>query len=175
MDAIEEVRPSRNYNPDDNYNDKLKPVEFVEPPKKEFKIVDNANYMLKSDVVYLYPFAELAVGQGFFIPLEPDTTLEKLSAAAHRQADQFRRENSEVERNDEGDEVLENFTINARVRNRDGTLKLDPDGNAKLAVSSGLRPKLIGPIFAVKTVRKDDEIAEDTKAEADGVLVIRLD
>lgn len=172
MEALE--RPKADYNPDDNYRDKLEPVGFVEAPKKEFKIVDNANYVLKSDVVYLYPFAELAVGQGVFIPVELNNTLEKLTAAIHRQVNQFRRENSQIEKNDNGDEVLENVTINAKVRHRDGTIKLDPDGNEKLVATSGLRPKLIGPSFAVKSVRADDKIGENTKAEADGVLVIRL-
>lgn len=149
--------------------------EAVEEPKpKEFKLIDNPNYMLASDVIYTYPYNELAIGQGMFIPLEEGDTLEKLSVAIHRQVSQFRKENSQAEVNDDGDEILENVTINAKARNTDGTVKL-VDGNPKLIASHIVRPKLIGPNFAVKSVKADDEIGETIKAEIDGVLVIRLD
>lgn len=149
---------------------KDKPV--VDAPKKEFKIIDNAKYEL-SNSVFLYPFADLADGQGFFIPLEPNNTMDKLVWATHKQVQQFRVQNSEIEKNDEGDDILENFTVNVKVRNPDGSIQMDGD-NPKLTVSSGLRPKLIGPNFAVRVIRKDDEIGENIKADGDGVLVIRL-
>lgn len=181
METMERTKPlikDADFKPDtqDHVDFGSETDEAVAPvPPKEFKIVDDANYLLKSDVIYAYPFNELAVGQGLFIPVEPNNTLEKLAVAIHRQVDQFRHENSQIERNEDGDEVFENVTIRGKVRHRDGTVKLDPDGNPKLTANSTIRPKLIGPSFAVKAVRKDDEISKDAKSEADGVLVIRLD
>ena len=144
-----------------------------EAARDKFKIIDDARYELVEDS-FLYPFSKLEVGQGFFIPLEDDNTIDKLYTATNKQANQFRLQNSEVEKNDEGDEILENFTVRARLRNPDGSFVLDGQGEPKLSVSSGLRQKLIGPSFAVRAIVKDDEIAENTKAESNGVLVIRL-
>jgi hypothetical protein len=145
---------------------------LADAPKKEFKVIDNAKYEL-STVEFLYPFADLADGQGFFIPLEANNTMDKLVLATHKQVTQFRTQNSEVEKNDEGDDILESFTVNVKVRNPDGSIVMDGD-SPKLTVSSGLRPKLIGPNFAVRVIHKDDEIGKNIKAEGDGVLVIRL-
>jgi hypothetical protein len=158
------------YDPDAS----LEASEAHEEEKKEFDIIDNAHYQLSKNNTN-YPFDKLEIGQGFFVPLENDSTMDKLMTATNKQANIYRTENSEVEKNDEGDDVLENFTVNARKRKPDGSFELDGDGQPKLTVSSGLRPKLIGPMFMVKAVHKDDEISENNKSEVDGVLVIRLD
>ncbi len=145
----------------------------IEEAQNKFDIIDDARYEVAEDN-FLYPFSKLEVGQGFFVPLEAPNTIDKLLVAVHKQVSLFRIQNSEVEKNDEGDEVLENFTVNAKLRNADGSYKLDGDGKPKLSVSSGLRPKLIGPMFVVRAVAKEDQLSENDKAEADGVLVIRL-
>jgi hypothetical protein len=149
-------------------------IERRKEQQAKFKIIDNARYELVEDT-FLYPFAALAVGQGFHIPLEAGNTMDKLTYATHRQVNDFCFRNSEVELNEDGDEVLENITIRARVRNRDGSFVLDGNGLPKLTASSVSRPRLIGPRFTVVSVYRDNEIAENVKAEADGVLVIRLD
>jgi hypothetical protein len=150
------------------------PVEIVDPPKKEFTIVDHANYQLvKNDTIY--PFDKVEIGQGFFVPLETGNTMDQLVVSTSKAANDYRLQNSEVERNNEGDEVWEDVTVKARKRKPDGTFELDGDGVPKLTVSSGLRPRLIGPMFMVKPVHKDDELSENNKSEADGVIIIRLD
>lgn len=145
-------------------------------PKKEFKIIDNAQYDYTVKDEYLYPFDKLTIGQAFFIPLEPNYTIDKLVFDANKQAYRFRIQNSSIEKNEDGDEILENITIRSRLRNLDGSFKLDGDGNPKLSATAVSRPRLIGPKFIVKSVIGGDAIGEnDAKAEADGVLVIRVD
>jgi hypothetical protein len=144
----------------------------------------------------------LEVGQGFFIPLEAPNTMDTLVFSIHRQIMQYKLANSEVELNEDGDEVLENVTIRSRLRNTDGSFKLGPDGLPKISVASVLRNKLIGPSFMARAVLKGDRIVEGTQEEidaenkaiakakaenkevpinestqavADGVLVIRVD
>jgi hypothetical protein len=153
----------------------------AKPVKKEFKIIDNAYHASakpEDDTTkdsYLYPFADLNVGQGLFIPLESNNTIDKLMTAIHRQVDLFRNQYSEIERNEEGDQIYENVTIRARKRKPDGSFELDGEGVPKLTASSVLRPKLIGPMFRIRAIKKDDEFAKGTKSDSDGVLVIRLD
>lgn len=150
------------------------PVEVVEPPKKEFKTIDKAHYQLaKNDSIY--PFDKTEIGQGFFVPLEDNTTMDQLVLATNNAATLYRSQNSEVEKNSDGDEVWEDVTVKGKKRKPDGTYELDGDGVPKLTVSSGLRPRLIGPMFMVKPVYKDDELSENNKSEADGVIIIRLD
>lgn len=145
-----------------------------EEARAKYKIIDKADYRL-TKTEFLYPFEGLAVGQGFFVPLEHPNTMDILSYNIHRQVSQFKLQNSQAELNEDGDDVLENVTIRSRIRNKDGSFALDGSGNPKLSASSVSRPKLIGPSFIVKHVLKDDLVAENTKSEADGVLVIRVD
>lgn len=147
--------------------------------KKEFKLIDNANYKLNhhipvaSHVQFNYPFEDLVLGQGVFIPVEEGNTTDKLVRAVHKQIDTYRKQASEVERDENGDDVMEDVAINTKKRNEDGTIQLD-DGMPRLSIKSGFRPKLIGPTFAVKAVVKGDQLAENNEAEGDGVLVIRM-
>jgi len=145
-----------------------------EEARKKFKIIDNAKYELASDY-FEYPFEELEVGQGFFVPLESNVTMDKLVHSTNKQANMFSVQNSNIERNEEGDEILENLTVRARLRNPDGSFQVDSGGQPKLTSTALTRPKLIGPRFMVRAVNKDDEVSENNKAEADGVLVIRVD
>lgn len=138
-----------------------------------FKIIDNAKVQLanQSDVEFKYPFADLIVGQGLFVAVE--TTTDALMSKLFKQVDQFRKQNSEVERDENGDDVMEDVAINVKKRNEDGTVQLDGD-KPRLDIKSGFRPRLIGPMFAVKAVVKGDKISENNTADGDGALVIRL-
>jgi hypothetical protein len=172
MDTLEKEKPATKsaFDP----IEPAKPDVVETPPKKEFKKFDKVDYRLVK-TEFLYPFEELEVGQAFFVPLEAPNTMDTLVFGVHRQVMQYKLVNSEIELNEDGDEVLENVTIRSRLRNTDGSFKLGPDGLPKISASSISRHKLIGPSFMVKPVLKDDQIAEETKAEADGVLVIRVD
>lgn len=165
--------------------EKNKPVSWTEPvkepepvidtpPKKEYQIVDDARYeLIKNE--FAYPFDKLQIGQGFFVSIEDDNTVAKLVVAMSKQVNQYCVQNSQVEKNEEGDDILETLTINTRLRNPDGSFKLDGEGVPKVSIATVLRPRLIGPKFMVRAVYKDAEIADDVKSEKDGVLVIRLD
>lgn len=146
----------------------------------EHRIIDKASLRLNSttvpDQAWLdlnYPFEEMDVGQGMFIPVEQNSTTDALMSKIYKQVDQYRKQNSEVEHDEEGDDVMEDVAINKKLRNEDGTVKLDGD-KPRLGIKSGFRPKLIGPNFAVKAVVKGDKLSENDEADADGVLVIRL-
>lgn len=143
----------------------------------EHRIINNAsltlNSYLPSHVKLNYPFEALELNQGMFIPVEENSTIDALMAKVFKQVDQYRKQNSEVERDEDGDDVMEDVCINKKQRNDDGTVKLDGD-TPRMTVKSGFRPKLIGPNFAVKAVVKGDKIGDDDEADADGALVIRL-
>lgn len=141
------------------------------------KIIDNANFKLGVDtsghVDFNYPFSSLVVSQGMFIPVEENSTTDKLMLKLYKQVDQYRKQASEVERDEDGDDVMEDVAINKKKRNDDGTVQLDGD-TPRLGIKSGFRPKLIGPTFAVKAVVKGDELAKNNKADSDGALIIRM-
>lgn len=145
----------------------------------EHRIIDKVNMGSFSSVpkemqqIIGYPLQDLEFGQGMFIPVEKGSTTDKLMSKLHKQVDQFRKQNSEVERDEDGDDVMEDVAINKKQRNDDGTVKLDGDV-PRLGIKSGFRPKLIGPNFVVKAVVKGDKLSENEEAEADGALVIRL-
>lgn len=145
----------------------------------EHRIIDKVNMQLYGSVPVAsyqkinYPFEDMEFGQGMFIPVEKHSTIDKLMAKIHKQVDQYRKQNSEVERDEDGDDVMEDVAINKKQRNEDGTVKLDGDV-PRLGIKSGFRPKLIGPNFAVKSVVKGDKLSDGEEAEADGALVIRL-
>lgn len=124
-----------------------------------------------------YPFEKMKFGQGMFIPVEKGSTTDKLMSKLYKQVDQFRKQYSEVERDEDGDDVMEDVAINKKQRNDDGTVKLDGD-TPRLGIKSGFRPKLLGPSFVVRVVVrvvvKGDKLSENNEAEADGALVIRL-
>lgn len=147
----------------------------------EYDIIDGASLKLNSSTVpeqswvdLKYPFNELEYGQGMFIPVPKGGTTDKLMSDLHKQVDQYRKQNSEVEKDEDGDDVMEDVAINKKMRNEDGTVMLDGD-KPRLGIKSGFRPKLIGPNFAVKAVVKGDIINDDEQeASSDGALVIRL-
>lgn len=145
----------------------------------EHRIIDNANFKLNhylpeiGHVEFNYPFEDLKLNQGMFISAEENSTTDALMAKLHKQVAQYRKQNSEIERDEDGDDIMEDVAINKKKRNEDGTVQLDGD-IPRLGIKSGFRPKLIGPNFVVKAVVKGDEIGGNDKAEHDGALVIRL-
>lgn len=147
--------------------------------KPEYRVVDKASFRLNSTTVPErmwqegdYPFNELEIGQGMFCPVEKGGSTDRLMAKLHKQVNEYRKQNSEVEKDENGDDVMEDVAINVKQRNEDGTVMLDGD-MPRLGIKSGFRPKLIGPNFAVKAVVKGDKIGENNEADADGALVIR--
>lgn len=145
----------------------------------EHRIIDKANFKLNhylpelGHIEFNYPFEDLVVGQGMFVPVEENNTTDALMAKLHKQVDQYRKQNSEVERDEDGDDVMEDVAINKKKRNDDGTVQLDGD-KPRLGIKSGFRPKLVGPTFVVKAVVKGDQLAENNEADHDGALVIRM-
>lgn len=152
----------------------------------EHRMIDEVNFdMFKTSVPTAtqmddlnYPFEDLDIGMGMFVPVEEGNTTDKLMAKLYKQVNQFKKQYSEQEVDENGDTVMEDVAINVKQRNDDGTVKLDGDV-PRLGIKSGFRPKLIGPNFAVKAVVKGDKIGwtsddDYDEAEADGALVIRL-
>lgn len=145
----------------------------------EYRIIDNANFKLNhylpeiGHVEFNYPFEDLELNQGMFIPVEQNSTTDALMSKLHKQVNQYCKQNSEIERDEDGDDIMEDVAINKKKRNEDGTVQLDGD-IPRMGIKSGFRPKLIGPNFIVKAVVKGDEIGDNDKAEHDGALVIRL-
>lgn len=148
-----------------------------EQPKKDVPeptIIENVSLGLIDDPSKPkadYKFADLTVGQGMFIPVE--TTTDALMSKVYKQVDQYRKQNSEVERDENGDDIMVDEAINQKKRNEDGTVQLD-NGVPRLGIKSGFVPKLIGPKFAIKAVVKGDKLSESAEAEGDGALVIRM-
>lgn len=151
----------------------------TEDDEPEFRIIENANFKIQHFLPenghqeFKYPFEDLEPGQGMFIPVPKGKTTDALMNEMHRSVNQYRKQNSEVERDENGDDVMEDVAINVKKRNEDGTVQLD-GGVPRLDIKSGFRPKLIGPGFTVKAVVKGDEIGEGEEADTDGVLVVRL-
>lgn len=148
----------------------------------EHRMIANANFKLNhylpeiGHVDFSYPFQDLEINQGMFIPVEKNGTTDALMSKLHKQVYQYRKQNSEIERDENGDDIMEDVAINVKKRNEDGTVQLDGD-KPRLDIKAGFRPKLVGPNFVVKAVVKGDSITMDKdgeKADSDGALVIRL-
>jgi len=143
----------------------------------KLKMISNPNVQLNhylpeaGHVEFEYPFEDLGIGDGFFI--EAETTTDALMSKLYKQVDQYRKQNSEIERDENGDDIMQDIAINQKKRNEDGTIQLD-GGVPRLGIKSGFVPKLIGPNFVVKAVVKGDKIGTNGEAGADGALVIRM-
>lgn len=144
----------------------------------DYRIVDKAFIHItadekKADVEFKYPFNELELEQGLFIPVPEGGTTDQLMSEMYKMVANYRKQFSDVERDENGDDVMVDQAINVKKRNEDGTVQLD-GGVPRLGIKSGFVPKLIGPNFIIKAIVKDDEIADGDKAEHDGVLVVRM-
>lgn len=145
----------------------------------EYILVSNPNLLLnvyhKRIVEPRYPFMDLKVDQGVFIPVEKNGTSVKLLDDVHKSITTIRGRFGLVEYDEFGDEVIETVMVKSRQRNPDGSYKLDGNDNFTYTANTVQRPALIygGASFLVRNVLKDNELSSGQKAPADGVLVIR--
>lgn len=145
----------------------------------EHRIIDNANFKLNhylpeiGHTEFNYPFEDLKPSQGMFMPVEENSTTDALMSKLYKQVDQYRKQASEIDRDENGDDIMIDLAINQKKRNEDGTVQLDGD-KPRLGIKSGFTPKLVGPTFIVKAVVKGDQLAKNNEADHDGALVIRM-
>lgn len=145
----------------------------------EHRMIKNANFKLNhylpeiGHVEFNYPFEDLELNQGMFVPVEENSTTDALMSKLYKQVDQYRKQASEIDRDENGDDIMIDLAINQKKRNEDGTVQLDGD-KPRLGIKSGFTPKLVGPTFIVKAVVKGDQLAKNNEADGDGALVIRM-
>ena len=145
----------------------------VEEDHKEPKIFDNVLWSEDENQKAGFPFAKLKPGQGFFVPATKWESTDFLVEKFNKQINEERTKYAEVEKDENGDEILEVVTIKTRKRNDDGTLQLE-GGKVITGANQSHRPKYIySRNFMVKPIVKDDEIGH-SKADHDGVLVVRI-
>jgi len=121
-----------------------------------------------------YPFNDLEVGEGLYIPVEPNSTTDKLMEKVYKDVANSRMAFAEVERDENGDEIWDVIIIKTRLRNADGTFQMGAYGKPLESASQTSKPRLVyARHYAVKAVLKDDDIGEGAKAPNDGVLVVR--
>jgi len=73
--------------------------------KKDYKIFDNPNRYLNfkgEPQEFKYPFEKMDVDQGIFIPVEKGDTTDNLVASLHKDIDAFRKQTSEIEKDENG-------------------------------------------------------------------------
>lgn len=145
--------------------------------KAKHKVIKGADEFLCLDpnANYDFPFADLKLDEGMFIPNDAGMTTDKHMEKMYPVIYRLRQQYSEVARNEEGDEIWEQITIKVRKKNDDGTLQLEGDGKPIEGANFVHLPKLI-PLrdFTVKAVVKGDKIGGSVKAPSDGVVVIRV-
>ncbi len=143
----------------------------VKEDKKEPRIFDNALWTEeeKED----WPFAKLKAGQGFFVPATEHESTDYLVEKFNKQINEERIKYAEVEKDENGDEILEVVTIKTRKRNEDGTIQLE-GGKPITGANQSHRFKYIyARNFMVKPIVKGDNMGHN-EAEHDGVLVVRV-
>jgi hypothetical protein len=150
----------------------------TEQDKKEFEAFDNANRFLNHTgprYDFAYPFLDMDIGQGFFVPVQQNSNIDKLIAHLHRAVDAFHKQTSVEEKDENGDDVMESVTVLPKKRTQDGVIQLDSAGKPIVGANHTNRPKLIHMAqFVIKSAVKDDDLADGRKAEGDGALVIRV-
>lgn len=163
--------PLQSLNPTSQTSDKTNKW----PDKKNFKNIDHISFQLGTGErsEFKYPFADMKIGSGVFVSVEEGTTTDKLMSTIHQQVFSYRQQNSDVEKDENGDDVWESVVIQTKKRNDDGTIQLD-NGKPRVGANQTNRPKLIGPNFVVKAIVKDDELSNGNKASGDGVLIVRV-
>jgi len=154
----------------------LHPTSVANAPDKSqsYNIFDNAN-QLKTAFDFAYPFKDMKIDQGFFVPVEANMTTDQLIANLHRDIFTFVQQTSECEKDEKGDDVWESIVIQTKKRTDDGIIQLDGLGKPIVGANQTNRPKLIHSCnFIVKAIVKDDELTDGRKAESDGALVVRV-
>jgi hypothetical protein len=122
-----------------------------------------------------YPFADLKAGEGLFIPVEQNSTSDKLLAVVNQAIYQTRQQSAVPLLNEKGDEILEQVSVLTKKRNDDGTMQLESDGRPITGANFEQHKKVVyAQNLAAKVVTKDSDMGEGNKAPSDGVLVIRV-
>lgn len=143
------------------------------------KFIDNPNRYQGSQMNFKYPFDELEMDQGFFVPLEAGQNTDNLIADIQKQIYMFQQQTGECEKDQNGDDVWESVVIQTKKR-IDGVIQLEPNGKPVVGANQTNRPKLIHsanfivrPVVAGDEITYTDDDSEGEKAETDGALVIR--
>lgn len=151
-----------------------RPTQPMQPPEK-LSVIDKVDPKLfNEEYDSSYPYGDLEVGQAFFIPNEQNqSTLQNLDTV-HKSIAKARTFYAEPEVNENGDEVWETVTIKHRHRNTDQTFKLTGDDKPIETAEMLTRPRLISSRhFVAYPILKGYDYG--SKAETDGVLVVRVD
>lgn len=121
------------------------------------------------------PFDDLEIGNAFFVPNKDGQTTENHLAQLHQQIAAYRDMNSEIEKDEDGDDILETVVIASKKRNSDGTLVLEANGNPLVGANPVTRPKRIYyKNFIARAVVKGNKVDGDNEIDHDGVLVVRV-
>lgn len=141
--------------------------------EKDYKIIQKAK-MVSSDTVSRWPFSDLEVGQGMLIYTEKGSTTDKLMENLYRAVADARLEYSEVERDRDGNEVLDMVIVKRRKTNADGSIQLGVNDQPMFDANQEQKPRLVySSHFSIKPVIKGADVGDNFKAERDGALVIR--
>lgn len=167
------------YNPTNNTAGYVKPAAAPGPvkEKQDFLIVDKPNKNLNAaqnryyDTVF--PYNDIDVEQGVFIPVKDGQTIDQLSAQLGRAIAGSRYQHGEIEHDINGDEVYETVSVMS-TKTENGKLVLNSDGTPLMSPNSIQRPKLVyARNYILRTAKKDDDLGDGQKAPSDGVLIIR--
>lgn len=175
----------------DVYKPHVAPIQSLNPTSEEqgnkanapqdeskFITVAKANSKIthadKPAGVVSYPFSDLEIGGGLYIPVEQNSTTDKLMEKLYRETANARAAFAEVERDEKGDEIWDVVIVKTRLKNDDGTFQMGAYGKPLEGANQTSIPRLsYNAHYAVKAVVKDDDIGEGQKAPHDGALVIR--
>lgn len=121
-----------------------------------------------------FPFLDLEIDQGVFIPATDKLSTDELMEKTYRDIANVRKYYGYVERDENGDEILEMLCIKERKRNDDGTIQLQ-NGQPLVGANFTQSPKLTSShSFIVRAIVKDDDLGDNQKAPSDGVMIIRV-
>lgn len=121
-----------------------------------------------------YPFNDLELGEGLYIPVEQNSTTDKLMEKLYKDVANARIAFAEVERDENGDEIWDVVIVKTRKKNDDGSFQMGAYGKPLEGANQTSKPRLVfSRHFAVKAVIKDDDLGEGAKAPHDGALVVR--
>lgn len=123
----------------------------------------------------MYPFSQLEPGQGFFVPAKDGQTTDNLIENMYRTIHHVRETFAEVQRDENGDEILDNVTVKTRKKNDDGTFQLTGDNEVITGANFTHMPRAIYTRnFVAKPVTKDSKLGDSFNAPEDGIIVIRV-
>lgn len=176
-DAYKAFAPVESVNPtSEQQGDKT--GRWGEVDQDKFQKIDKPNTMLDhSDHTKgpkaFYPFNDLDIGQGLYIPVEPNSTTDKLMERLYKDVANARMSFAEVERDENGDEIWDVVIVKTRKRNEDGTFQMGAYGKPLEGANQTSKPRLVfSRHFAVKAVIKGDDLG-GSEAPHDGALVVR--